>query len=44
MVSKYATDQPQGFTNRIERVAIVGVRQSSSFNHPHIKTQAQAII
>jgi hypothetical protein len=24
MASKYATDQPQGFTNRIERVAIVG--------------------
>jgi hypothetical protein len=29
MASKYANDQPEGFTNKIERVAIVGVRQSS---------------
>jgi hypothetical protein len=25
MAQKYAKDQPEGFTNRIERVAIVGV-------------------
>lgn len=25
MAQKYAKDQPAGFTNRIERVAIVGV-------------------
>jgi hypothetical protein len=28
MVVGYAKDQPEGFSNRIERVAIVGVRQS----------------
>jgi hypothetical protein len=26
MAGRYAKDQPQGFTNRIEKVAIVGVR------------------
>jgi hypothetical protein len=30
MAQKYAKDQPAGFTNRIEKVAIVGV---SKFNH-----------
>lgn len=28
MAPKYAKDQPAGFTNRIERVAIVGVSYS----------------
>lgn len=31
MAGKYASDQPEGFTNRIEKVAIVGVRQSSLY-------------
>ncbi len=26
MATQYAKDQPKGFTNRIERVAIIGVR------------------
>jgi hypothetical protein len=34
MANKYASDQPEGFTNKIERVAIVGVR--SSFTKTHI--------
>jgi hypothetical protein len=28
---KYAKDQPAGFTNRIEKVAIVGVSQKEQF-------------
>jgi hypothetical protein len=31
MTQKYAKDQPAGFTNRVEKVAIVGVSQ---LNHP----------
>jgi hypothetical protein len=33
MAQKYAKDQPTGFTNRIEKVAIVGVSQLNHFNH-----------
>jgi hypothetical protein len=33
MTQKYAKDRPAGFTNRIERVAIVGVRLS----HPPLQ-------
>lgn len=29
MARKYAKDQPEGFTNSIERVAIVGVSNST---------------
>lgn len=29
MATEYAKDQPPGFTNRIERVAIVGVSQNT---------------
>lgn len=32
MASGYAKDQPQGFTNRIEKVAIVGVRCLNTFS------------
>jgi hypothetical protein len=32
MAQKYAKDQPAGFTNRIEKVAIVGVSQHSHFD------------
>lgn len=30
MAAKYAGDQPNGFTNKIEKVAIVGVSQPST--------------
>lgn len=30
MAKVYAKDQPQGFSNRIEKVAIVGVRHAST--------------
>lgn len=33
MATKYAKDQPEGFANRIERVAIVGVSETSVFFH-----------
>lgn len=32
MAGKYAKDQTKGFTNRIERVAIVGVKSSPHAN------------
>lgn len=47
MSPKYAKDQPAGFTNRIEKVAIVGVRTTlSSYEsrktHPLIFRQRPA--
>lgn len=33
MTLGYAKDQPQGFSNRIEKVAIVGVCQSFYTHH-----------
>lgn len=33
-ITQYAKDQPAGFTNRIEKVAIVGVSQSCSHPYP----------
>lgn len=36
MAQKYAKDQPSGFTNRIERVAIVGVSQFTAPFLQHI--------
>lgn len=33
MATEYAKDQPPGFTNRIERVAIVGVSQYTDLGH-----------
>jgi hypothetical protein len=35
MTQKYAKDQPAGFTNRIERVAIVGVSLLHPPPRPH---------
>jgi hypothetical protein len=34
MTTSYAKDQPSGFTNRIERVAIIGVRSSLPISSP----------
>lgn len=36
MAVKYAKDQPPGFSNRIERVAIVGVSQNIDLGNHHI--------
>ena len=33
MAMGYARDQPPGFTNRIERVAIIGVRTYFEIEH-----------
>jgi hypothetical protein len=41
---KYAKDQPSGFTNRIERVAIVGVRLFPSLNSPSSKLHHLIIV
>lgn len=35
---EYAKDQPIGFKNAIERVAIVGVRKSISYDHVYSNT------
>ena len=39
MAQKYAKDQPAGFTNRIEKVAIVGVsRVENNPENPNSRT------
>lgn len=45
MAGKYAGDQPHGFTNKIEKVAIIGVSQLSTvvFRLTGIATHAYAV-
>ena len=33
-MSQYAKNQPEGFINKIERVAIIGVSSQTSLTHP----------
>lgn len=40
-MSKYAKDQPVGFKNAIEKVAIVGVSKSIRYHHVYINTNKQ---
>jgi hypothetical protein len=39
MATRYAKDQPEGFTNRIERVAIIGVSQKKIKIKNHLNVE-----